>query len=202
MAGLDHELREAVDAQVDYRWQNFQSAQENIIRQTVDERIKAVEAERRSRLQFLTALGGAGLVAVAVLVWDAINNTAADTARETATASIEEARQRFAELVAKSEDQLRRIETAEGNVKNALVQVEEAMSKIRVALGEIEAAQGKVAYMNDVIQIRSDLTEIKRALEAAKTPPVETSDQTGNRGDSTDATSAEEWFRQNTEEGN
>lgn len=155
--------------------EGFAARQELMIHEKVSRELKELEEAKRGRLQFLTAIGGAGILTIAILAWEAISSKAADSAAEAASTAVIEEKTKLAVLVGEmeqhskaAEDAVRQAEAAESNVNERLKLVKDQLLEIDQALGEIRSAEGRVSYLNEMVELRTSLAGIEASLDNLK----------------------------------
>ena len=198
---LNDEQKHSIEVYLTEREKGFAARQELMIHDRVSRELKALEDARRGRLQFFTAVGGAGLLAIAVLLWESISNTAVNAAAKEVAASKEQFNALVAEMERHSEDAedaVRQARAAENNVNARLKLVDQQLLEIDRALGEISTAEGQVSYLTEMVQLRTSLASIEASLNDLKQGSGSGTGTAGNPSDAAGLTT-EDYFRQQQE---
>jgi chromosome segregation ATPase len=190
---LTDEVKHVVDAYLTQRDKDFAARQELAVQNRVATALKEVENARRSRLQIFTTLGGAGLVTIGILLWNAIINTAQVTAEAAAEKEIKQVKTDLANaktelngIIQTAEDREREIRSIRDRANDLTDRVESSLDLLREAMGEIKEAQGKVDYVRDIMEIRGVLEEmrlIKTDVRAVAVEPAHRKDTTKGEPD-------------------
>ena len=87
---LSEDQKKEIRQLFDERDENFAARQELLIHKTVSDQISKSEEARRSRLQFLVALGGAGLISLGFLAWSSIESLVSEQASDEISSKVDE----------------------------------------------------------------------------------------------------------------
>lgn len=161
---LDPDLKKEIDSFLSERDSNFEARQLLKIRDEIAEHLKKAEEDRRSRLQFISAIGGISLVALVAFVYSEIQTVAKGSATEAVEeplAQIDEAEKRLKAAVEQFEDIREQISTSRQAVELTQQKVQRLLGDVEEALGEVRAAQGGVSIANDLSRIYRRLEQIE-----------------------------------------
>ena len=161
---LDPSLKQEIVSFIHERDSNFEARQLLRIRDEIANHAKKAEEDRRSRLQFISAIGGISLVALVAFAYSEIQTVAEGSAREAVKgplAEIIEAEKRLEDAVAQFEDIRQQISTSRQAVELTQRKVQRLLGDVEEALGEVRAAQGGVGIANDLSRIYRRLEQIE-----------------------------------------
>lgn len=168
---LDPELKKEISSFLSERDTNFEARQLLKIRDEIGEHLKKVEEDRRSRLQFVSAIGGISLVALAAFAYSEIQTIAKGSAHEAVKeplVQIVEAERRLEEAVDQFEDIRAQISTSKQAVELTQQKVQRLLGDVQEALGEVRAAQGGVSIANDLSRIYRRLEQMEFSSRLAR----------------------------------
>lgn len=173
---IDSELRQQIETYMVQRDENFTAMQELMIRNSIESHLEKVEAQKRSRLQFLSAIGGVSLIAIVGLAYAQISSVAEQAARETAREEVAGAVQTAEDAVARLQDAVDKFENIRRQssitsdlIKTTQAEVREILGEVNRSLGAIQTAEGGVSIANELARINRELSflviqqEIRRA---------------------------------------
>lgn len=172
---VEPELRKQIDELLLERQAGFEAQQLLKIRDEVAAQVKKTEDDRRSRLQFLTAIGGVSLVALVAFAYSEVRSIAEDSA----TSAVEEpitrvvaAEQTLEGAVDQFDDIRAQIATSQQTVEVTRQRVQRLLGDVEEALGEVRAAQGGVGIANDLSRIYRRLEEIEFSNRTQRVTPA------------------------------
>ncbi len=154
---LTVEQKADIHALFDQRDDGFAARQELAIHKEVAEAVRTAEDSRRNRLQFLTGIGGASAIGIAVLLWSNITSLVEQRVDDAISPKVV----RLVELENQFEEKTRKIETLEGNVNKRLVEIDDELDKVRFALGALQTAEGYAALNRDLNRLNQMVLEMR-----------------------------------------
>ena len=163
---LDDDHKAEIRKLFDERDEAFEAKQELAIVRSVAEGLRTAEETRRSRMQFITAIGGATAIGAAVLIWSNITTLVEQRAENVIKPKIES----FEKLERKFEEKAIQIEVLEGNVNAKLTEIERQLDNVRFALGALQTAEGGAALSRDLIELNERVFEMRSRLDAGSFP--------------------------------
>lgn len=184
---VDSELRQHIEAYIVQRDEDFAAKQELMIRQSIESHLEKLEARKRSRLQFLSAIGGVSLIAIVGLAYAQITSVVEQAARETARKEVAGAVQTAEDAVVRLEDAVDQFDNirlqssiTSDVIKTTQAEVREILGEVNRSLGAIQTAEGGVSIANELARINRELSrlviqqEIRRAGPRGGDEPAET----------------------------
>ena len=119
-----------------------------------------IESDRRTRMQFIAALGGVSLVAILGLAYNSIVNSAEQVSR----GAVEEALERVETAEKRLESSAKEFDALRAQITNTFDLVEGMKVEIRELVGDVETSLARVKAAEGGVSVANELTRIYRVM--------------------------------------